>query len=193
MERISELNKKCLTNMPVLLDSMKMSMDVLKDVFSSVYDDIDKFLEKQCASTNYTISTNDNIKGNIYLFCDDYKKHHLDNLNLLAKLTYKEVIEYTYRKSYFGFDIEFGYWCDEEQNVIYFQITEESDRLDVLTEKLLNKIQQTIPEAWETILYNNGICIRFTMDTTLSVEKIEECAETFKGCVLKPIINKLQK
>ena len=33
MEKISELNKKCLSNMPILLDSIKMTLDSLKEEF----------------------------------------------------------------------------------------------------------------------------------------------------------------
>ena len=37
MEKISELNKKCLSNMPILLDSIKMTLDTLKEEFSDIY------------------------------------------------------------------------------------------------------------------------------------------------------------
>ncbi len=192
MEKISELNKKCLSNMPILLDSIKMTLDTLKEEFSDIYKKMNEFLEKQCTSTKYTVSPRDKINGNIYLFTDDYKKHHLDYMDLLAKLTYRKVIEYTYRKSYFSFSIEFGYWCDEEQNVIYFQMQEETDeQKNVLTEKIWDEIKQTIPKTWESDLYTHGICIQFDIDNTLSIEKIKECLSDFKEYVLKPVFGKL--
>lgn len=192
MEKISELNKKCLSNMPILLDTIKMTLDTLKEEFSDIYEKMDDFLEKQCASTKYTISPHDKINGNIYLFTDDYKKHHLDYMDLLAKLTYRKVIEYTYRKSYFSFAVDFGYWCDENQNVIYFQMSEETDEpRSVLTEEAWDEIKQRIPERWESVLYTNGICIQFDVDDTLSIEKIKECLSDFKEYVLKPVFGKL--
>lgn len=192
MEKISELNKKCLSNMPILLDSIKMTLDSLKEEFSDIYEKMEEFLEKQCASTKYTVSPHDKINGNIYLFTDDYKKHHPDHINLLAKLTYRKVIEYTYRKSYFSFAVDFGYWCDENQNVIYFQMSEDTDeQKSVLTEESWDEIKQTIPETWESVPYTDGICIQFDVDDTLFVGKIKECLGDFKEYVLKPIFGKL--
>ncbi len=192
MEKISELNKKCLSNMPILLDSIKMTLDSLKEEFSDIYEKMEEFLEKQCASTKYTVSPHDKINGNIYLFTDDYKKHHPDHISLLAKLTYRKVIEYTYRKSYFSFAVDFRYWCDENQNVIYFQMFEDTDeQKSVLTEESWDEIKQTIPETWESVPYTDGICIQFDVDDTLSVGKIKECLGDFKEYILKPVFGKL--
>ena len=113
-------------------------------------------------------------------------------MDLLAKLTCRKVIEYTYRKSYFSFSIEFGYWCDEEQNVIYFQMQEETDESkSLLTEKIWDEIKQTIPKTWGSDLYTHGICIQFDIDDTLSIEKIKECFADFKEYILKPVFGKL--
>jgi len=92
----------------------------------------------------------------------------------------------------FGYLCDDGHVCDKSQNVIYFQLFDESEK-QFLDSELLDELKQNIPAEWriDTTEYNSSIWIEFDVDETLSVEKINRCADDFKQYILQPVFDKL--
>lgn len=196
MKNFSPLTQKTLAGMPVLLDSITLCMEQLKATFSPIYDDMEKLLNENLPSKFQL--TDHWERGVIYLFSDDYKRRYLPNPQNFAEVRYKLDIEQNLKRSPIQFDIRFGYICDDrqeydKQNTIYFQLTDNSERL--LDKELLDSLKQNIPETWRTGFEDDysSVWIEFDIDETLCVERINQCAEDFKQCILQPVLDTLKK
>ncbi len=196
MQDLSQLNKKCLSDMPMLLDIMTTIIDQLEVPFSSIYDKIENFLEENLPSKFQLLD--DWERGTIYLFSDDYKRRYLEEPIPFMEIKYRLGIEQNLKRSsqklavVFGYLCDDGHVCDKSQNVIYFQLFDESEK-QFLDSELLDELKQNIPAEWriDTTEYNSSIWIEFDVDETLSVEKINRCADDFKQYILQPVFDKL--
>jgi len=164
--------------------------------FSSIYDKIENFLEENLPSKFQLLD--DWERGTIYLFSDDYKRRYLEEPIPFMEIKYRLGIEQNLKRSsqklavVFGYLCDDGHVCDKSQNVIYFQLFDESEK-QFLDSELLDELKQNIPAEWriDTTEYNSSIWIEFDVDETLSVEKINRCADDFKQYILQPVFDKL--
>lgn len=188
MEDLSLLNKKCLANMPMLLDTLTTTMEELRVLFSLIYDSMREFVEENSFSC-----TNKRKIENLSLFTDIPKKP----VNLLpyAGITYELNMERKVKRSSLEFEMDFGYLCDDgqvyqKQNAIYFQLFDHSEKL-FLENDLLETLKQNAPSVWRTDFSENNIWMEFDVDDIVSIDKINQCAEDFKQYILQPVFNKL--
>lgn len=195
MESFSPLTQKTLSGMPILLDSIVLSVEQLQEMFLPIYEDLEKLLNGSLPSK---FQLTDWERGVIYLFSNDYKRRYLPNPQAFAEVRYKLVMEQNLKRAPIKFEISFGYICDDgkvygKQNVVYFQLTDNSERL--LNKELLDSLKQGIPETWRTDFSDDSssIWIEFDVDDTLSTDKINQCTEDFKEHLLKPVLDKLKK
>lgn len=193
MKDFSPLIQKTLVGMPVLLDSIVLSVEQLKATFLPIYEDLEKLLnEKLPAKFQLT----DWERGFVYLFSDDYKRRYLPNPQAFAEVRYSLEVEQNIKRTPIKFEIQFGYICDDgqvygKQDVIYFQLRDNSERL--LDKELLDSLKRNVPSVWRVDFEEDSIWIEFDVDETLSVDKIKQCAEDFKKYILLPVLNKLKE
>ena len=196
MENFSPLTQKTLSGMPILLDSIVLSVEQLKETFLPIYEELEKLLNENLPSK---FQLTDWERGVIYLFSDEYKRRYLPSPQAYAEIRYKLVMEQNLKRSPTKFEILFGYLCDDgqvydgKQNVVYFQLNDNSEKL--LDKELLDSIKPNIPETWRTGIKDDysSVWIEFDIDETLSVDKVNQCAEDFKQYILQPVLDKLKK
>lgn len=180
--------------MPMLLDSIVLSIEQLKETFLPIYEDLEKLLNENLPSK---FQLTDWEQGVIYLFSDDYKRRYLPNPQAYAEIRYKLVMEQNLKRAPINFEIQFGYLCDDgkvcsKQNVVYFQLIDNSERL--LNKELLDSLKQNTPTTWRMDFFddNSSVWIEFDIDETLSVDKVKQCAEDFKQYILQPVLDSLK-
>lgn len=192
MQGFSLLNKKCLANMPMLLETIAVSMNLLREVLSSIYDDMESFVKKECKTINYKIS-DDYERGTMYVMGseEDYGAKYLESFKPLTEIHYMLAFAQQKRKNIIRFEVEFGYSCNEEQHVVYFQLNDESSLLGITENILNNIIEQEVTSSWSVGGDDCSVYMEFAVDETLSIDKIKECAEGFKRNILKPAFSLL--
>lgn len=81
MKELSLLELKCLANMPTLLDTIVFTLNNLRDILLSIYDELEKFLKMECESVRYDIDSRE--RGGVYVMSgdeDDFYNAYLENL-----------------------------------------------------------------------------------------------------------------
>lgn len=194
MEDLSLLNKKCLANMPMLLDTLTTTLEELKIQLSPIYDSIKELVEEN------SFSCTDRKKiENLNLFTDN-PKHKLVNPLPYTEIMYELNMEKNSKRSLKKFCVQFGYICDdghiydESQNIIFFQLVDNSEK-SFLEQELLDALKQNIPTQWRVTPFENfdGILMEFDVDDTISADKINQCAEDFKQYILQSVFKKLNE
>lgn len=193
MENLSLLNVKCLANVPMFLDVLSVSVGKVKSVITPYFDEFKTMIERELSSVGYIIGRWEN--GTIYAlgFNDSHKKCYIEELTPELELRYALSFEQTKKKNPRKFEIDFGYICDESQNVIYFQLSEYSEKIELIDEDFAKELNQAIPNDWEKGGENNCIYVQFSIDEKLSDSKINECATVFRKYILDPFFHKVKK
>lgn len=186
MKELSELSKKCLFNMPMILDVILSTKDELTKIFTPIFEDMEKFLDKHLPALGYQIDEENIEIGEMDVLPND------NDVALFPKLelTYAVPFIRTFRNKTYYFFVYWGYQAEEGNNIIYYQLYDDSDLL-MLDETVKDAISEKIPEEWKFNQDDLSIWIEFDIDETLSVEKIKKCANDFKEYVLKPFFSKL--
>lgn len=190
MENLSSLNVKCLANMQMMLDSISVSIAKMESILTPYYFEFQNLLEGE----HYVISQ-EWERGIIYAlgYDDNYKQKYLEEIVPEIRLQYTLPFTQRKKKALICFRIEFGYLCDEEQNSIYFQLFEESDVVNIITNSFAAKLISLIPSNWKTGIDDNTVYVEFPVDDNLSKCRIAECADIFKQHILLPIISELKE
>jgi len=191
MENLSLLNVKCLANMPMLLNSLSVSVEKIKSVITSYFNEFKTRIEKELP--RYIIKQEEN--GIIYAlgFNDYYKSSYIEEITPEIELRYALFFEQPKKRNPQKFEIDFGYICDETQNVIYFQLFEFSEKIGLINEDFKNELNQAIPNDWEKGTDDNSIYVQFAIDENVSNNKIDECATVFKEYILSPFFHRLKE
>ena len=195
MNKITQLETKCLANMPVVLDTIATTIDTLSEILNPQYDRIEEYLTEFCDThKNLRCQLDENWeRGTVYAFTDhvtQYKKRYLQELMPALELYYCIPFSKT-TKNGVSFSVEFGYTADETQNVVYFGLGE-TDSAQYLTDAWLEKIKTESTGDWEIYTADGYIEFQITPDDQLTDEKIVRCGEDFKNRILKPLLEQLQ-
>jgi len=185
MNNLSKFNIKCLANMPMMLHSISATTDVLRIILKNQHVEMRDYLGAVCSQIKYTITNDEELISTFDL--------ENDVLTPNIEFMYSLLITQN-KKPYCALKVEFGYICDETQNVIYFQIFDESDKHKIVSVELIESMRQGMPNAWRTgVLDDNSIYIEFDVDETMSIEKIEQCYSDFKTYILERVIAEIKK
>ena len=179
--------------MSMQLDVISTTLTDLSIVLDAFYNDFKDYIEIN--SVIWKFCEKDWERGTMYILGDeeDYEYKYLDNPKTFAQLKYSLTFEQIKRKNPLKFEIEYGYLCEDEQNLIYFQIFDFSDSKCIITDNLKQEIKQLIPDIWIYGVYENSVYIEFQIDESLTTYKIQNCANDFKDYILKTIINRLME
>ena len=188
MEKITELNTKCLENMPMLLESIAITANKINDLIEQEGENLNSFIKKHYLTSRLYTSFIDN--NSINIFSDGNRRKHTYGLKPILHIPYSFTLSENKKKSAISFFIECGYLCNEEDNVIYFGIGEESE--NILSTEFINELEQNIPDKWKIRTNEYYIGIEFIPDMSFSEEKINDCTEDFKNYILSPILARLK-
>ena len=183
--KLTELNCKCLLNMPMLVDVIATTINELDAHFCECYNHYCAFLEKRIVS--------DKKDGFELTKSNEGTTSFFGNSIPLKKdfhLSYDISLTQTKKTAPSSFSVVFGYLIDDTQNSIYFQLffSEESD-----CEEFKNKINQNnIPSNLRYGSDDISVWVEFTPDENTSIEKIEQCSNIFKEQILIPYISKFE-
>jgi len=187
---LSQLSIKCFANMPMLADTITKAINELYNIFEPYHEEYWNLLEKWINSDERTrFSLGKKGTGIINTFGGTSTRGEIMRIDFEISF-YKDVKTYP-----IDFSTVFGYWLDDTQNSIYFQLFENSETSfieelqqskDFVKSKSLSQEYQYGNENGKTVW------VEFTVDETLSLGKIKTCSELFKTNILMPILKKLK-
>lgn len=196
MNKLTRLHSECLANMPMILDVITNTIEVLSELLELQYEQIEKFLNDYCKGNKLRYHTEElTDQPYIYAFTNaeaQYKKRYLRLRELKPVLLFGyEIPLYGTGKNGLSFSVQFGYIAEETQNVIYFGLGE-TDSAQYLTDTWIEKIKTESAGDWE--IYTNDGYVEFQIkpDDQLTDEKITRCGEDFRNRILKPLLEQLQ-
>ena len=186
MQEITLLNQKCLANMPILLDTIKVSLGKLRHIFNNIYDEFKIFVTNELSSASYTVME---YEGN-----DSVDGFGVESQNLSPQIEISQMftIERNYRNKRFCYEIDFGYICDEYQNVIFFQLT-----IPENSNASLSKIENNLDadtmrnRNMEMGKGENMLYLQFTVREDLSENEIRDLYQAFKTYYIVPLLSSL--
>ena len=189
---LSKLSIKCLENMPMITGTMVTAVNELHHALSPYYGDYWGFLNEKIVSDK---QGGFKIRNGVTGFVEDFKKSlPLTTINM--SMTWEIFLDQNKKTNPKNFGIYFG--CDmyENQNILYFQLFETSDT-SLVKELLKNNRFIKSKNASPDYQYKNyeeekDVWVEFTIDETLSSEKIKTCSELFKTNILIPILDQLK-
>ena len=189
--KLTGLNCKCISNMPMLVDVIATTIDELDLYFWEHYNYYCDFLSEKIGinkkagfdlkkkNKGTTVFSTKKIYGE--------KKFHL---------SYDISLSQPKKKAPSSFNVLFGYIIDDTQNSIYFQLIFK-DKNDC--EELISKINKdNIPADFDyrsdgaSATDEGSVWVEFTPDENTSIEKIKKCSNIFKEQILIPYISKFE-
>ena len=179
--QLTKLHKQCFIDMPMLIDVMAETMNQMHAILEDYYEDYclllnNYFIPK--SKSRYDVVPNDCV-------VECFEKMPLERSAYIGYTV--ELYEKKVRNPH-TFVIEIAYNLDGNEHVIYFLIEDQSKDIDL--SGLISDLQSTdeyLCGIWPTRLY-----VEFSVDETLSDEKIYKCSELFKDKILYPIITILK-
>ncbi|MFR6381904.1 MAG: hypothetical protein ACLUOS_06670 [Odoribacter splanchnicus] len=192
MNKITQLETKCLANMPVVLDAIATTIDTLSEILNPQYDRIEECLTEFFENIKTALPIRRVGNAERFTFTDHvtrYKKRYLQELMPALELYYCIPFSKT-TKNGVSFS-EFGYTADETQNEVYFGL-DEMNSAQYLTDEWLEKIKTESAGDWEIYTEDGYIEFQITPDDQLTDDKIARCGEDFINRILKPLLEQLQ-
>lgn len=188
MNKIEELEIKCLVNMPMMLDVMSNTINTLSEVFNLLFDQIKVIINK----SNFKTSDDRWERGTIYPFAssDDFnrKKSYYDALKPELELLYKMLFSKKVGRKAVNFTLKFGYMLDGGQNVVYFQLFEDLAGREYINDAFVGDIKPLLAENWNFGYDEGDVYIEFAVDETLSEEKIHRLSNDFISIILTKLL-----
>lgn len=201
MNKLTRLHSECLANMPMILDVMTNTIEILSELLELQYEQIEKFLNDYCKRNKLRYHTEElTDQPYIYAFTDaeaQYKKRYLRLRELKPVLLFGyEIPLYGTGRNGLSFSVQFGYMAEETQNVIYFGFREIGPKtyLDDKWIDELKTVSKSTP-GWqiESDDSDDGyVEFQIVADDQLTDEKIARCGEDFRNHILKPLLEQLQ-
>jgi hypothetical protein len=172
----------------MLLESIAITANKITALIEQEGEKLNSFIETHFSNSHLYTSLIDN--NSINIFSDGNRRKPTYELKPILHIPYSFTLSENKKKSAISFFIECGYLCNEEENVIYFGIGEESE--NILSTEFINELEQSIPNKWKISKDEYYIGIEFIPDNSFSEEKINDYTEDFKNYILTPILSRLE-
>ena len=187
MQEISLLSKKCLANMPMLLDVLAMTMNNVKEILSPAYNNTKTFLINELTATgNSCYQFDEKFAMQGLISCLEQESDNIIYPKLT--LTYKLPFTYYHRKKEYAFDAGWEYLANEECSKIQFYLRDASNACTIIDAVMISSLLEQIPDLWQKGEDENGIYMELNIDTSFTEEKFSQCLTDYKEYVLKPFI-----
>lgn len=192
MQEISLLSKKCLANMPMLLDVLAMTINNVKEILSPAYNNTKAFLINELETTGNSCFQFDENKtyiknGIVKCLEQDDKVQTCPQLTI----TYNLPFTYSCRKKIYAFDAGWEYLANEKYNKIQFYLYDVSNTFSILDNTTIGNLLEQIPNSWQKGEDENGIYMELEIGTSFTEEIFYQCLTDYKEYILKPFIASL--
>ena len=192
MQEISLLSKKCLANMPMLLDVLAMTINNVKEILSPAYNNTKAFLINELTVTGnscYQFDENKTYIKNGIVKCLEQD----DKVQTCPQLTITYNLPFTYscRKKIYAFDAGWEYLANEKYNKIQFYLYDVSNTFSILDNTTIGNLLEQIPNSWQKGEDENGIYMELEIGTSFTEEIFYQCLTDYKEYILKPFIASL--
>ena len=190
---LSKLSIKCLENMPMLTETMASTVNELYNALYPYYEYYCELLNKEIDSDKQNGFKLNKVKAS---FAESFNKT-LPLSEISMNLLWEIFLVQNREVNPISFSIYFGYdMLYENQNYVFFNLSEISKTSFVKNLiKSHNFIKsKTVSQEYQYINFEDetSISVQFTIDETLSLERIKTCSELFKSNILMPILNQLK-
>lgn len=186
--KLTELNKKCLINMPILLEAITSTITKLEENLSPINKRLIHKIERELSdnSSRYILDLDEADDGEIYPFTNEEGTTFYPEM----EIRYEIPIYASFRKKEYKYFIQWGYWGIYEGNCIYFQVFDDDD-YPIINEKFHQTVTENILNKWQIVNEERSLLIKCEIDETLTMDIIDECATDFFEQVVKLFINNL--
>lgn len=196
MKELSLLSKKCLTNIPMLLDAIAVTTNELNGIFVPIYDDIKNTVKTELrknGSRHYCFDENEMEQGSASYMEQDERNNVLPQLSIIYRLPFS----CQYRNKTYAFHAGWKYSADAECNTIQFFLSDFSTNCNILDNTIQDTLLSQIPDIWAKGRINNEmdndeIYMELKIDETFTEDKIYQCANDYKQYILLPFISYLK-
>lgn len=186
MQELSLLSKKCLVNMPMMLDAITVTIDDMKKLLSSNYEDVRCFIERELGI----------VGASCFQFDEKFVEQGVISCLEISDncicprlaITYNIPFTYSYRKREYAFDAGWEYIANEENNMVRFFLSDASNGCSIWDDVLQDNLITQITDIWQKDKQDGMICMILKMDETFNEEKLLQCFADYKECVLKSFI-----
>lgn len=196
--KLTQLSKECLQNMPMLIDSICYTTEVVGEMldpyYDKIYEQIQEFLSAR-KELKYAFDERNSERRVISIFPNETttgRRKRTAKLDNTVSIFFSLIFFNQRRQNIFNeYIVEFGYLSDSDDNIIYFNLRAGDNNADVSAlDDIAIKIEEPL-KRWDIQIEDGSIELRITPDQNLTDEIIDNCFVDFMESVLNPLLSKI--
>lgn len=196
--KLTQLSKECLQNMPMLIDSICYTTEVVGEIldpyYDKIYEQIQGFLSAR-KELKYAFDERNSERRVISIFPNETttgRRKRIAKLDNSVSIFFSLIFFNQRRRNIVNeYIVEFGYLSDSDDNIIYFNLRAGDNNADVSAlDDIAIKIEEPL-KRWDIQIEDGSIELRITPDQNLTDEIIDECFVDFMESVLNPLLSKI--
>lgn len=196
--KLTQLSKECLQNMPMLIDSICYTTEVVGEMLDPYYDKIYEQLQGFLSvrkELKYAFDERNSERRVISIFPNETttgRQKRIAKLDNSVSIFFSLIFFSQRRRNIVNeYIVEFGYLSDSDDNIIYFNLRAGDNNADVSAlDEIAIKIEESL-KRWNIQIKDGSIELRITPDQNLTDEIIDECFVDFMESVLNPLLSKI--
>lgn len=196
--KLTQLSKECLQNMPMLIDSICYTTEVVGEMldpyYDKIYEQIQEFLSVR-KELKYAFDERNSERRVISIFPNSTttgRRKRIAKLDNTVSIFFSLIFFNQRRRNIVNeYIVEFGYLSDSDDNIIYFNLRAGDNNADVSAlDEIAIKIEEPL-KRWDIQIEDGSIELRITPDQNLTDEIIDNCFVDFMESVLNPLLSKI--
>lgn len=196
--KLTQLSKECLQNMPMLIDSICYTTEVVGEMldpyYDKIYEQMQGFLSVR-KELKYAFDERNSERRVISIFPNKTttgRRKRIAKLDNTVSIFFSLIFFNQRRRNIVNeYIVEFGYLSDSDDNIIYFNLRAGDNNADVSAlDDIAIKIEEPL-KWWDIQIEDGSIELRITPDQNLTDEIIDECFVDFMESVLNPLLSKI--
>lgn len=196
--KLTQLSKEGLQNMPMLIDSICYTTEVVGEMldpyYDKIYEQIQEFLSVR-KELKYAFDERNSERRVISIFPNETttgRRKRIAKLDNTVSIFFSLIFFNQRRRNIVNeYIVEFGYLSDSDDNIIYFNLRAGDNNADVSAlDDIALKIEESL-KRWDIQIKDGSIELRITPDQNLTDEIIDECFVDFMESVLNPLLSKI--
>lgn len=196
--KLTQLSKECLQNMPMLIDSICYTTEVVGEMldpyYDKIYEQIQEFLSVR-KELKYAFDERNSERRVISIFPNETttgRRKRIAKLDNTVSIFFSLIFFNQRRRNIVNeYIVEFGYLSDSDDNIIYFNLRAGDNNADVSAlDEIAIKIEEPL-KRWDIQIEDGSIELRITPDQNLTDETIDKCFVDFMESVLNPLLSNI--
>lgn len=196
--KLTQLSKECLQNMPMLIDSICYTTEVVGEMldpyYDKIYEQIQEFLSVR-KELKYAFDERNSERRVISIFPNETttgRRKRIAKLDNSVSIFFSLIFFNQRRRNIVNeYIVEFGYLSDSDDNIIYFNLRAGDNNADVsVLDDIAIKIEEPL-KRWDIQIEDGSIELRITPDQNLTDETIDKCFVDFMESVLNPLLSNI--